>query len=167
MTWVGRLSAGLLAVLLLAGCDQVHQLMGPETVVPPGVQSTHSAAEVSQRMLDAIAADEKTLGRSLAPARIIRVQLLRQGELYEFKRFDGTNPNGIGASPDGGPGWMVEAVGTFVATDPRTGRIDNFGTHGFHLWADQGGESAGFFPCWTAQNLRPEDMEGVCPPPGA
>lgn len=167
MTAVGRASAVLVAVLILAGCQQLQQLTGPDTIVPAGIHSPHTPAEMTQRMLDDIAADEKLLGRSLAPARIIRVQLLRQDELYEFKRFDGTNPNGIGASPDGGPGWMVEAVGTFFSTDPRTGRIDNIGTHGFHLWADQGSESFGFYPCWTAQNLRPEDMEGVCPPPGA
>ncbi len=161
-----RVTIALLAVLLLAGCDQVHQLMGPETVVPPGLQSTQSAAEVTQKMLAAIAADEKALGRSLAPSRIVRVQLLHAGELYEMKHFDGTNPGGAGASPDGGPGWMVEAVGTFVGIDPQTGQIDALGTHGFHLWDDQGGESWGFIPCWSLPKLSPDELEGVCQPPG-
>ncbi len=118
-------------------------------------------------MLDAIAADEKTLGRSLVPVRIIRVQLLREGEVYEFKHLDGTNPGRMSDSPVGGPGWVVEAVGTFIGVEPRTGQIDVLGTHGFRLWGDAGGEDTGLIPCWTLHNPPAEQMEGVCHPPGA
>jgi hypothetical protein len=80
-----------------------------------------------------------------------------------MKHFDGTNPDGAGFSPDGGPGWAVEAVGTFVGVDPQTNQIDSLGTHGFHLWDDAGGESFGFIPCWTRHAaMRAEEMEGVC-----
>jgi len=162
-----RPSVALLALLLLAGCDQVHQLMGPETVVPPDVQSNQSAAEVTQKMFAAIAADEKALGRSLAPPRIVHVQLLRPGELYELKKFDGTNPSRIGAGADDAPVWVVEAVGTFIGVDPRTGRIDALGMHGLHVWADAGDGGDAFIACWSLHPLLPEELEGVCQPPGA
>ena len=68
-------------------------------------------------MLAEIAASERTLGRALAPPRIIRIQLLRAGELYAMRRLDGSNPDGGGMAPSDGPGWMVEAVGTFLGTD--------------------------------------------------
>ena len=164
---VRHVLVALLAILLVAGCQQLEQFTGPDTVVPPGIHSSHTAAEMTQRMLAAIAADEKALGRALEPARIVRVQLLHQAEVYEFKHLDGTNPDQSGASPDGGPGWMVEAVGTFVHVDRQTKQIDAIGTHGFHLWDDQGGESWGFIPCWTRNKTAPEQMEGVCQPPGA
>ena len=110
-----------------------------------------------------IAADERKLGRALAAPRIIRVQLLREDEPYELRHFDGTNPGGTAMSPDEGPGWMVEAVGTFIDQDEETGRIMAQGTHGFHLWDDAGGESWGFIPCWTARPIPAEEMEGICP----
>ena len=154
--------AALLAILLVAGCQQLQQFTQPDAVIPPGVESSQTVAEVSQKMLASIAENERTLRRQLAPVRIIRIQLLRAGEEYELKHFDGTNPQGAGASADGGPGWMVEAIGTFVGSDPQTGRIDSLGTHGFHLWADQGGETWGFIPCWTRLPAPPEELEGDC-----
>jgi hypothetical protein len=159
-----RAAVALLAMLLLAGCSHVEQIIGPQTVVPPGVQSSQTAAQVTQKMLAEIAASEKTLGRALAPARIMRIQLLRAGEMFELKHFDGTNPDQVGMSPDDGPGWMVEAVGTFIGVDPQTDQIDSLGTHGFHLWGDAGGESWGFIPCWTRRPMPAESKEGVCQP---
>jgi len=150
--------AALLAILLVAGCQQLQQFTQPDAVIPPGVESSQTVAEVSQKMLASIAENERTLRRQLAPVRIIRIQLLRAGEEYEFKLLDGTNPQGAGASADGGPGWMVEAIGTFVGSDPQTGRIDSLGTHGFHLWADQGGETWGFIPCWTRFRRHPKSL---------
>ena len=164
---VRHVLAALLAGLLVNGCQQLAQFTTPDAVVPPDVRSSRTAAEATQMMLASIAADEKKLGRSLAPVRIIRIQLLRAGELYELKHLDGTNPDGMGVSPDGGPGWVVEAVGTFVGVDPKSGQIDSLGTHGLHLWDDQGGESWGFIPCWTRMPMGAEQMEGACGPPGA
>ena len=158
--------AALLAGLLVAGCQQLAQFTTPNAVVPPDVHSSRTAAEVAQMMLASIAADEKKLGRSLAAVRIIRIQLLHAGELYELKHLDGTNPDGMGVSPNGGPGWVVEAVGTFIGVDPKSNQIDSIGTHGLHLWDDQGGESAGFIPCWTRLPMAAAEMEGVCGPPG-
>lgn len=156
--------AAILAALLLSGCgsDVVPRVVPPPIIVPPGVVSSQTADQVAQKMLAEIEANERKLGRSLAPARIIRIQLLRKGELYEARHFDGSNPQGFGMSPDGGPGWMVEAVGTFIGEDPTTGRIDSLGTHGFHLWDDEGGESTGFIPCWTRLPTPPDLMEGQC-----
>jgi hypothetical protein len=162
-----RSAAIVLSVLLLAGCDQLQQFTTPNPVVPADVRSTHTAAEAAQKMLAEIAASEKKLGRSLAPARIIKIQLLHAGELYGLNHLDGTNPERMGVSPTDGPGWVVEAVGTFVGVDPGSGQIDALGTHGLHLWDDQGGESAGFIPCWTRLPVAAEEMEGVCAPPGA
>jgi hypothetical protein len=127
-----RVGGIALSALLFAGCQQLQQLTGPNTVIPADVRSSQTAAQVTQRMLDQIAANEKKLGRSLAPARIIRVQLLHQGEPYQFKRLDGTDA-AIEASADNGPGWVVEAVGTFVGVDIGTSQIDSLGTHGFEL----------------------------------
>ena len=90
-------------------------------------------------MLASIAADKKKLGRSPAAVRIIRIQGYTR-QLYELKHLDGTNPDGMGVSPNGGPGWVVEAVGTFIGVDPKSNQIDSIGTHGLHLWDDQGGE---------------------------
>jgi hypothetical protein len=112
-------------------------------------------------MLDAIAANERMLGRALAPARLIRIRLLRDGESFELRRFDGTGAVYRGFASDG-PGWAVEAVGTFIYGD---GQIDSLGTHGFTIWGDAGGEMISFFPCWSAAQPRPEEMEGECGPP--
>ena len=156
--------AAILAALLLSACgpDGVPAIVRPPVVVPPGVVSSQTADQVAEKMLTEIEANERKLGRSLAQARIIRIQLLRNGELYEARHFDGSNPHGVGMSPSGGPGWMVEAVGTFIGEDPSTGEIDSLGTHGFHLWNDDGGESTAFIPCWTRLAAPPEAMEGQC-----
>jgi hypothetical protein len=148
---------------LLGACASLPVAPAPEIIIPPGVVSTQTADQVARRMLDEIAANERKLGRALATARIIRIQLLRPGEMYELRHLDGTNPDGTGMSPDGGPGWMVEAIGTFVGEDFRTGQIEARGTHGFHLWDDAGGESLGFIPCWSVHQMPPEAMEGSCP----
>ena len=162
----------VLALLLPAGCQEsspdVSQTPDalaanrPLIVIPPGVVSSQTAADVEGKMLAQIASNERLLGRVLAPARIIRIQLLRDGEPYPLRRFDGSNPNGAAVSPSGGPGWVVEAVGTFVGVDPATGQIDALGTHGLHLWDDAGGEGFAFLPCWTRVPTLGDDMEGSC-----
>ena len=135
---------------------------GPIVIIPPGVVSSRTADQVARMMLAEIAQNERTLGRALARAQIIRIQLLRPGEMYEFRHFDGTNPEGVSMGPDGGPGWMVEAIGTFIGTDRRTGMVDSLGIHGFHEWDDAGSEGFGFNPCWSLI-LRPAaSMDGVC-----
>jgi hypothetical protein len=165
-----RLIVSMLAVASLFSCQPgtspVQALLpqqGPQIIVPPGVLSSQTAQSVAQKMLDEIAANEGTLGRPLSAPRIIRIQLLRSGELYEMRHFDGTNPDGGGLSPSNGPGWMVEAVGTFLGVDHRTGQIVSLGTHGFHLWDDAGGESFSFIPCWTIKPVPPGRLEGACP----
>lgn len=164
-----RLVVAALVVASLVGCQPgtspVQALLpqqGPQIIVPPGVVSSQTAQGVAQKMLDEITANEGKLGRPLAAPRIVRIQLLRAGELYEMRHFDGSNPDGSGMSPSNGPGWMVEAVGTFVGQD-LTGQIISRGTHGFHLWDDDGGESAGFIPCWTIKGAPPGRLEGACP----
>jgi hypothetical protein len=155
----------LVAVALLVGCGDA-ELVAPETpgplvVIPAGISTSHTAAEMAQRMLDEIAANERKLGRSLAPPRIVKIQLLRAGEMFPLRHFDGTNPGGSAMSPNDGPGWMVEAVGTFVGDD-RTGQIDSIGMHGFHLWGDAGGEGFGFIACRTRVPAAPSELEGSC-----
>jgi len=170
---VPRSAAGLLVGLILfGGCTSTEPSASPDgvgpsapplVVIPPGVVSSQSAQQVAQKMLAEIAANERTLGRVLAPAHIIRIQLLQPGETYLMTHLDGTNPGGSGMSPDGGPGWMVEATGTFFHKDRQTGQIDAQGTHGFHLWDDVGSESFGFIPCWTVGPAPPAELEGRCP----
>lgn len=157
------LALSLAGASLFGACTSLPIAPAPEIIIPPGVESTQTAEQVARRMLDEIAANERKLGRALATARIIRIQLLRAGEMYELRRLDGTNPDGAGMSPDGGPGWVVEAMGTFVGEDFRTGQVESRGMHGFHLWDDAGGESYGFIPCWTSRPMPREDLEGSCP----
>ena len=172
-TFRGRAVAALAPlplVWIIVGCGDAAPMPIPaiETpqpvavVIPPGIVTTGTADRYARLMLDEIAASERKLGRSLAPARIVRIQLLRPDETYWGKHFDGTNPGGFGMSPDGGPGWIVEAVGTFIGEDPRTGRIDSLGMHGFHLWGDAGGESWGFIPCRVKVPVPAAELEGTC-----
>ena len=112
-----------------------------------------------EKMLAEIAAGEQKLGRVLAPARIVRVQWVAAGERYELRHFDGSSTNGA----MGGPGWVVEAVGTFIDDYSSPGRIDALGTHGFHMWSETGeNEGGGFIPCWTRQPTPPDQLEGRC-----
>jgi hypothetical protein len=149
--------------LALGACQALDVRPPPEIVIPAGVVTSQTADGVAKRMLAEIAASERTLGRSLAQPRIIRIQLLHKDEMYELRHLDGTNPSGMGVSPSEGPGWMVEAIGTFVGQDHVSGQIVSRGTHGFHLWEDGGGEAWGFIPCWSLQPMPVEDMEGSCP----
>jgi hypothetical protein len=132
-------------------------------VIPAGVVSTQTAEQVTRKMLDEITANERKLGYALAPARIVRIQLLRSGEMYPLRRFDGVNPGGAAIGPDGGPGWVVEAVGTFLYFDRQTSKLTSKGTHGFHAWDDAGGEAISFFSCWDQPPMDPAFTEGSCP----
>ena len=133
---------------------------GPEIIVPAGVSTKRTADEVGRMMLFEIAQHERTLGRSLAEPRIIRIQLLRPGEMYPHRRLDGSNPDGVASGPSNQPGWMVEAVGTFVSD--RRGPT-TWGMHGFRMWEDDGSETFGFFPCGGEVPLDPSIEEGTCP----
>ena len=148
--------AGVLIAVIVAACGSP----GPEIIVPPGVSSRRTADEVGRMMLFEISQNERTLGRSLADPRIIRIQLLRPGEMYSHRRLDGSNPGGTASAPSTKPGWMVEAVGTFIEFDrpPRS-----WGKHGFHMWEDDGSESFGFFPCGGVGPLDASFAEGTCP----
>jgi hypothetical protein len=116
----------LLWAAVLVGCGESQTTFAtepeppaPVVVIPPGIVSSRTADEVPRLMLDEIATSERRLGRALAPARIVRIQLLRPGEMYEARHFDGTNPGGVGMSPDGGPGWRER-----LATAPGSARCD-------------------------------------------
>ena len=152
-----RTIAALVIWLVVAAC---LPQAGPEINVPPGVVSSQTAQGVGQKMLAEIAANEQTLGRALASARIIRIQLLRAGEMIELPKLDGSNPDGLGMAPNDGPGWIVEAVGTFIEVDDQTGLVLSRGMHGFRRWDDAGGEGMAFYPCWGAP---PSEMDGSCP----
>ena len=142
--------------------------LGPEVIIPPDVASTQTADEVAKKMLAAIAANERGLGRALAPPRIIRIQLLRPGEVYSMRHLDGMGGL-LALSPRGGaPAWAVEAVGTFIDPIGRDGGLaTNIGTHGIEIWGDDGRGGYDWFPCWvrTSDELHANNMEGQCAPP--
>lgn len=151
----------LLVALLLASCDATQRpLAGHE--FPTAAPSSLTAEWVGQKMLAEIEDNESKLGRALAPARIVRIQLLQRDETYLLNHLDGSNPDGSRMSPDGGPGWMVEAVGTFLEVDPQTGQIEAIGTHGFRRWDFAGSEGFALIPCWSRVVLPPAQMEGTC-----
>jgi hypothetical protein len=157
----------LLAAWLIAGCSEPVPVVGPTppdsvVVMPYFVGSKRTADDAAELMLAEIAANERMLGRAILPARIIRIQLLRKNEMYPQKHLDGTFSRGGGIAPTGGPGWMVEAVGTWFAVDPQTGKLDSLGMHGWHLWDDAGGEGWGWLPCWERYPEPGDEMDGSC-----
>ena len=171
----GSVVALATAALLASGCgSQTEPLSpppgsvvsipaGPVVVIPPGITSTQTADAVAAKMIALIKADERKLGHALGPIRILKVVLLPAGQMYSTTRLDGTNPGQSGVSPDGGPGWLVEALGTFTGVDPQTGRIVSVGRHGYHLWDDAGGEASVFYPCWSRNSaFDPRELEGDC-----
>ena len=171
-----RAAVSLIAALsLLAGCQATivndsppfsidPALTGPIVVKPPGIESTQTAEQVMRRMLDEIHDNERRLGRVLAPAQIVRVQLLRPGEMYPIRKFDGSLGGALG-SPDGSPdapAWIVEAIGTFPGFDRGTGELVQLSIHSFHVWDDAHGESVTSFPCWQRGRSLPTDLDGHC-----
>ena len=147
----------------------------PEVVIPSGVVSSQTVEQVVAGARARNAEMERELGRSLAPFRIIRIQLLRPGEMYTLRHLDGTlSPDRGGGVRTGGtfsndvPTWIVETTGTYVRGIPGTGDgLAERGTHGF-VWSgnnDNGGEW--FIPCWSTlvvePSLSPAEMEGSCP----
>jgi hypothetical protein len=159
-----RLVFVALVALLVTGCQEINTLLSrPEVIVPPGVTSAQTADQVAKRMLDEIAANERKLGRALAPARIVKIQLLQMGEMLPLRHFDGTNPGGGAMGPSQGPGWMVEAVGTFLDFDRRNPEVlAAMGTHGFREYDDKGGDGLAFIACWTLNPVPPAQLEGTC-----
>ena len=161
-----RVGALLAITLLLGACDSAGPVAvqpTPELVIPAGVRSTETADQIAQRILTEIAANERLLGRRLAEPRIVRIQLLRAGETYWMRRLDGTGDFG-GMSPDGGPGWMVEAVGTFTDVYPGDNQTPSiWGAHGFRRWDDAGSEGYGLIPCGGFEPLPADQREGMCP----
>ena len=159
--------------LLLTGCQGVTLEPAspspgpPEIVIPPGAVSARSADQVARMTLDDIAAAEWRLGHALAPARIVRIQLLRPGDVYPGDRLDGTNPQGQAFGTMGDPAWVVEVIGTFYSGD-RTDRIAAKGTHGFSQFFDSGNKVVIFYACWTLHPqplgswYAPDNFEGTC-----
>jgi hypothetical protein len=172
-----RRVAGLLATLLLAGCQASPApavvVPTPEVVVAPRIAAGWTAAAVTQRALADIALTERQLGRVLAPARILRVVRLPPGAEYHLRKPQGIAYLGTGWN-DEDPTWMVEAVGTFASfgVPGEDGPVNAAGTHGYFTYIEErgvtvgdAGGSGGFFPCWF-RYPQPEDtpMEGTCDP---
>ena len=116
-------------------------------------------------MLEEIAANEGLLGRRLAEPRIVRIQLLRAGEIYWMRRLDGTGDFGV-RPPDDGPGWMVEAVGTFTDVGPEEDAAETVDLGRSWLsplgWR-AGGEGFGLIPCGGFMPIPADQREGTCP----
>ena len=100
-----------MAALLLAGCGAPPGV-GPTTRNQPTEDTRPAEQRFAEMMLAEIAASEQKLGRSLAPARIVRITRLRAGERYRLRRLDGSDA-GAGAMGPGfdEAGWLVEAHG--------------------------------------------------------
>jgi len=162
----GRIAvAALILFVVVTACAFQPE---PELIIPLGAPSRQSADEVAKQMLAFIAANERGLGRALTPPRIIRIQLLRPGEVYSMRHLDGTGSL-LELSPRGAaPAWVVEAVGTFMDPIGRDGGLaTSIGTHGFRMWGDDGRGAYDWFPCWVRTTNEPHanEMEGQCAPP--
>lgn len=129
-----------------------------------GLRLARTPAEVERLALDQIAADERLLGRVLAPARVLRVMDLPAGATLPAPRADGTNPTRAALGPHVGDGWVVVAEGTQVHTDRATGAIDRHGTRGY-FWFDDRDDAIEriIIPCWTSPNVPVVPLEGSCP----
>ena len=156
----------------------------PEIVIPAGVVSPKSAAQVAEMALEAIAHSERGFadlagrgmpgfgtGHPIEPARIIRIQLMHPGETYPMRHFDGTSPEGAVMSGDGGVGWVVETVGTdwqafFDRTTPGYNiTLQSKAAHRFFRFDDSSPDVSDLrsFPCWTVDRAYPYPMDGNCP----
>ena len=155
----------------------------PEVVIPSGVVSRKSADQVAQMALEEIDYKERHFaelaGRGvvgatrfpLAPARIIRIQLMRAGETYPMRHFDPTSPEGAAMSGDGGVGWVIEAIGTDYTEHldrsnvSGTILLDSKAVHRFFRFDDSSPDMSSIlsFPCWTADASFRYPMDGNCP----
>lgn len=142
-----------------------HLPDGVEVEIPTGFTMHFTPGEVEQMTLARIALDEQRLGRVLLPAHVLKIAVVPAGTVYWATRRDGTNPNQSGLGPDGGPGWVVVAEGTFVGVDHQTNTIDSHGTLAYYGFddMDNGGEGRIFIPCWFASPVPPAQLEGSCP----
>ena len=151
--------SALAVAALLLGCGAPPPGVGPTTLAQPTADTRPPEERFVQATLSQITFNERRLGRALVVPRIIRIQHLRSNERFALKRLDGSDPR-LGAA--GGPGWIVEAVGTFIG-ESADDRIESLGTHGYYRWDEAGFDSGfGFIPCWTRQQRPPEQMEGTC-----
>ena len=134
--------------------DPVVAARPPEVIVRPGVVSRQTPALVIQKTLGEIAANERKLGLALVPTRIVKVQLLDEGEFYELG-------NGGAMAPDDGPGWMVEVIGTFVEDARQPGSV-LVGTRGYYRWDDAGSGGTSFVECWRGDVARVAEGVAAC-----
>jgi hypothetical protein len=155
---VSSVSALVVAGLLSIGCGAPPGV-GPTTRAQPTTDTRPPEERLGQATLSQITFNEARLGRALVVPRLIRIQHLCSDERFALKRLDGSDP-GLGAA--GGPGWIVEAVGTFIG-ESGDDHIDSLGMHGYYQWDEAGIDSGfGFIPCWTRQPTPPERLEGTC-----
>ena len=163
-----RIASALLALNFLSACASGQPSVTPEisepvVVIPSGVVSTLDPDQLVQMVLAEIKENERKLGRVLVPARILHIQLLRDGEIFRPSRLDGSGPIWVGDFvPRGAPGWMIEAVGTFTTWNARTRQIDILGAHGFYLFEEGGVTTSRSSMCWIRHPIPGIETEGTC-----
>ena len=167
-----RTAIALLALNFLSACSTGQPSVTPDTsepvvVIPSGVVSTLDPDQLVQMMLAEIRENERKLGRVLVPARILHIQLLRDGEIVRPARLDGSGPIWVGNDfvPRGAPGWMIEGVGTFTTWNAMTRQIDILGTHGFYLFEEGGVTTSRWTACWMRNPIPGIETEGTCNAP--
>jgi hypothetical protein len=99
-----------------------------------------SAGAVADQVVGLIHDSEASLGRTLAPIRIIRVTAIDSNRVAEVEPGAGVE---VGPPPT--TVWVVRAEGTFTSNRPRNGPIS--AASGYYVISDKDGSVIGFgFP---------------------
>jgi hypothetical protein len=170
--------ARCLTLCALAGCALVNPAPPPVIDVSPGVTPPRPISEAVDAAMTVITGSEAWLGRSLVPARIVKVSYHPDatGGAHITLRDGRPDPHGRGM----GGAWVVEVEGTLArATDGAyfpggltadTGAgIGQLGSRGWIVLEEtrDGLHPNGLLmaPCWTLQPLDASFMDGECPGP--
>lgn len=168
----GLLGALVLGAVLAIGCESASTIID----IAPGVVPPYSTDEAARAAMTVIDGSEAMLGRSLVPARIVKIGYHPDGTAgggCQAWRLDGrpdAHGRGIGGE------WIVWVEGTLVGNGAAIPggmnaevAMSSLATHGCIALEETrtGLRPANLLaiPCWTREPIDPSFMEGQCGPP--